>query len=118
MKKLAILTSHPIQYNAPWFRMLTDRNEIQLKVFYTWDQTEHGLKYDHGFGKKVEWDIPLLVGYDYRFVKNISKDPGSHHFKGLINPTLNKEIEEWGPDALLVFFLVLFESFKMPASFS
>lgn len=103
MKKLAIITSHPIQYNAPWFKLLSERNIIKIKVFYTWSQIEKERKYDPGFDKAVEWDIPLLEGYQYTFVKNTSADPGSHHRKGIINPTLNKEIEDWQPDALLVF---------------
>jgi glycosyltransferase involved in cell wall biosynthesis len=103
MKRLAIITSHPIQYNAPWFKLLAQSKEIRPKVFYTWEQTGNGAKYDPEFGKEIEWDIPLLEGYEYVFVKNIASDPGTHHFKGLINPSLNKEVGEWEPDAILVF---------------
>lgn len=103
MKKLAIVTTHPIQYNAPWFRLLNESGQVVPKVFYTWGQLESGQKFDPGFGKKVDWDIPLLEGYDFTFVKNVSKDPGSHHHKGIINPSLNTIIEQWQPDAVLVF---------------
>ena len=102
-KKLAIITTHPIQYNAPWFRLLNQSDTVQPKVFYTWSQTELEDKFDPGFGKVVQWDIPLLEGYEYCFVQNISITPGTHHFKGIINPTLISEIEEWQPDAVLVF---------------
>jgi len=101
MVKLAIVTTHPIQYNDPWFKMLAAK--VQLKVFYTWEQSSTGLKFDPGFKRVIKWDIPLLEGYDYTFVKNISVDPGTHHFKGIINPTLIQEIEQWHPDAILVF---------------
>lgn len=100
---LAIVTTHPIQYNAPWFKMLASQPGINLKVFYTWEQANNNHKYDPGFGKVVSWDIPLLEGYDYTFVRNISDNPGSHHYKGIVNPTLNKEIQDWGADAILVF---------------
>lgn len=103
MKKLAIVTTHPIQYNAPWFKLLAERKKVELMVFYTWGQLKDGDKYDPGFGKKVEWDIPLLEGYNYTFVKNTSGKPGSEHFNGIVNPTLVKEIEQWGADAVLVF---------------
>lgn len=103
MKKLAIITTHPIQYNAPLFRLLTERNQIDIKVFYTWSQSAAGEKYDPGFGQNIKWDIPLLEGYDYTFVENISNNPGSHHYKGINNPTLIKQIEDWGADALLVY---------------
>lgn len=103
MKKLAIVSSHPIQYNAPLFRQLSEGREVGIKVFYTWEQSQAGRKFDPDFGKDIEWDIPLLEGYEFQFVKNISTDPGTHHFKGLVNPTLNQEIVAWGPDAVLVF---------------
>lgn len=103
MKKLAIITSHPIQYNAPWFRILAERKKLVILVFYTWGQLKEDAKFDPGFGKKVEWDLPLLEGYDFTFVNNSSSDPGTHHFKGIVNPTLNEEIKVWNPDAILVF---------------
>src|SRR5689334_23212002 len=99
MKKIAIVTSHPIQYNAPLFQLLAQRGVVATKVFYTWEQSRGGEKYDPDLGKKIAWDIPLLEGYEYSFVRNVSTDPGTHHFKGLINPDLNKVIKEWGADA-------------------
>ena len=38
MKRLAIVTTHPIQYNAPLFAMLAERGKITIKVFYTWGE--------------------------------------------------------------------------------
>lgn len=76
---------------------------MQIKVFYTWSQSVQGPKYDPGFAKKIEWDIPLLDGYDYTFVNNIATDPGTHHFKGIVNPTLNREIEQWAPNSILIY---------------
>lgn len=102
MKKLAIVTTHPIQYHVPWLVRLMEKH-IRIKVFYTWEQSGDGLVYDPGFGKEIRWDIPLLEGYEYKFVKNISRRPGTEHFMGIINPSLNEEIAAWGPDALLVF---------------
>lgn len=103
MKRLAIVTSHPIQYNAPLFRFLHERKKIAIKVFYTWSQTQVAAKFDPGFKKVVEWDIPLLEGYNYTFVNNTATKPGTHHFRGIINPTLNNEIQQWNPDALLIY---------------
>lgn len=102
MKRLAIVTTHPIQYNAPWFRLLSASGAVEVKVYYTWEQSRTGPKFDPGFGRVIEWDIPLLEGYEFTFVKNTSPQPGSHHFKGMINPTLIKEIEAWKADMILV----------------
>ena len=103
MKKLAIITTHPIQYNAPLFRLLSERGVIQVKVFYTWSQSQEGNLFDPGFGKNREWDIPLLQGYSYDFVPNISSRPGSHHFLGVINPGLIDSIISFSPDSILVY---------------
>lgn len=103
MKKLAIVTSHPIQYNAPLFRLLAERGKIELKVFYTWGQTEQGFVYDPDFKKEFKWDIPLLDGYEKEFVENVSKKPGAGHFKGIKNKDLVQRIDRYDPDALLIF---------------
>jgi glycosyltransferase involved in cell wall biosynthesis len=101
--RLAIVTTHPIQYNAPWFRLLAADSQVEPMVFYTWSQSAAGAKYDPDFGRQIEWDIPLLDGYAYKFVNNTARKPGSHHFSGIVNPGLIKEIEQWGADAILVF---------------
>lgn len=103
MKRLAIVTTHPIQYNAPLFRLLAQSGNLQIKVFYTWEQSRQGTKFDPGFGKTVTWDIPLLDGYEYEFVTNSAKNPGSHHFWGVQTPNLNQEIVNWAADAVLVY---------------
>ncbi|MBN2891864.1 MAG: glycosyltransferase family 4 protein [Bacteroidales bacterium] len=102
MRKLAIIITHPIQYYSPLFKLLAERNKIQIKVFYTWEQSKEKV-FDQKFGREIKWDIPLLDGYDYAFVKNISKNPGSGTFNGVVNPTLISEIEEWKANAILVF---------------
>jgi glycosyltransferase involved in cell wall biosynthesis len=101
--RIAIVTTHPIQYNAPLFALLHKRNFITIKVFYTWGDAVLETKYDPGFQKSVKWDIDLLNGYNYTFVRNIAKMPGSHHFMGINNPTLNEEITAWGASAVLVY---------------
>lgn len=103
MNRLAIITTHPIQYNAPLFKLLNERNQITIKVFYTWGTSSLENKYDPGFKKNITWDIPLLNGYEYSFVKNTSSKPGSHHYRGIANPTLIADIEQWGADAILFY---------------
>ncbi|MEI6888485.1 MAG: glycosyltransferase family 4 protein [Bacteroidales bacterium] len=101
-KKLAIISSHPIQYNAPLFTMLANSEKLELKVFYTWSQSKDSL-FDKDFGKTIQWDIPLLEGYPYEFTDNVSKNPGPGSFLGIVCPSLNTHITEWGAEALLVY---------------
>jgi glycosyltransferase involved in cell wall biosynthesis len=125
MKKLAIITSHPIQYYAPWFRYLIGDKDCSTKVFYLWD---FGInkQIDAGFQQPIQWDIPLLTGYDYEFVPNVSSNPGTHHFWGLQNPSLLERISIYNPDAILLMsynyasiydFLWHWKSHKTPLIF-
>ena len=101
MRRLAVITTHPIQYYAPWFRYLISETLLQLKVFYLWD---FGVtrQQDAGFRQPIQWDIPLLAGYEYEFVPNSSTDPGTHHFWGLHNPSLLQQVRTYNPDAVLL----------------
>ena len=59
--------------------------------------------YDPGFNRMVKWDVPILEGYDYDFLPNISSDPGSHHFFGLNNPSVVDHIRQWDPTHILIY---------------
>ena len=102
MKSIAIITSHPIQYYAPAFQLLAKSREINLKVFYTWGENSIK-KHDPGFEKIIEWDIPILAGYTYEFLNNTAKDQGTHHFNGIINPDAIQKIQQYKPDAILIY---------------
>jgi glycosyltransferase involved in cell wall biosynthesis len=100
--KLAIVTTHPIQYYAPVFKLLHERQKISIMVYYTWGEKSK-VKYDPGFGATIGWDIPLTDGYPFSWLENASTDPGTHHYRGIINPDLISKITNWQPDAILVF---------------
>ena len=100
--KLAIISTHPIQYYAPVFKLLHERGQVELKVFYTWGEDSQK-SHDPGFNKTVKWDISLLDGYPYEWAKNTSTTPGSHNFKGIVNPELPQQIEAYKPDAILIY---------------
>jgi glycosyltransferase involved in cell wall biosynthesis len=64
---LAILTTHPIQYQVPVWKGLASRGNIPFKVLYMSDQGQCA-RFDPGFGKSLSWDIDLLGGYESEFV--------------------------------------------------
>jgi len=98
---ILILISHPIQYLVPFFRELSRTKGINLKVLYTWNFGVEST-FDKQFGREVKWDIPLLEGYRYAFLKNRSPKPSSD-FWGQINFGIVCELKKEKPDALLVF---------------
>lgn len=101
--RLAIIITHPIRYVVPLFKLLSERNKIQLKVFYTYGPELFRLKkYDPQYREKNEKALPLFDGYEYVFVENIAKKKSTSLFSGIDNPTLIKEVEAWKPDAILI----------------
>lgn len=90
--RLAILSTHPIQYNAPLFRMLHSNNKLDVRVFFskTWDQ----VKYDPDFQLEVTWDIPVTEGYDH-----CTYDASTYSGKKL----LLEGIQSFDPQAILVY---------------
>lgn len=83
--------------------MLTERGNIQIRVFYTWGEGCQHNMFDPGFGKVISWDIPLLDGYDFEWVENVAAKPGSDHFNGIVNPSLPQQVDAYRPDAVLVY---------------
>lgn len=101
MKKLIYILSHPIQYQSPLLKKLAQQPEIDLKVLYLTKHTMGGT--DRQFGKKIKWDIPLLDGYDYEFIKNHSPKAGvSGSFFGLMNFGIVHKIRKEKADVVLV----------------
>jgi glycosyltransferase involved in cell wall biosynthesis len=99
--RLAVLASHPIQYQAPLYRALAKSPEIDLMVLFC---SNWGLKTyrDEGFGQELKWDIPLLDGYRSEFLPNVSPSPNLTGFWGLINPAVVRRLREGKFDAIWI----------------
>jgi len=97
--RLAIVASHPIQYQAPVFRRLAQ--QVDLKVFYAHRATPED-QAAAGFGVPFEWDIDLLSGYAHEVVANVSKTPGTGRFLGCDTPQLADRLVHDGYAAVLV----------------
>jgi glycosyltransferase involved in cell wall biosynthesis len=82
--RLGILATHPIQYQAPWFRALA--READLEVFFAHrpDAAQQG----EGFGKAFDWDVDLLSDYKHRFLVNVAKNPSASRFSGCDTPEI------------------------------
>jgi len=98
--RVAFVTSHPIQYQVPVFRCLAARKDIEFTVLFAMlpDAAAQGA----GFGVAFEWDIPLLEGYQYRILKNVSKSPGVTHFSGCDTPEVQSVLRELEIDVVVV----------------
>jgi len=97
--KIGILSSHPIQYQAPWFRKLAQQADIH--VYFAHRATKQD-QANAGFSIEFDWDVDLISGYPYTFLENISKNPGVNSFNGCNTPEISKIIQVGSYDAFVV----------------
>ncbi|MDO9443095.1 MAG: glycosyltransferase family 4 protein [Beijerinckiaceae bacterium] len=104
--RLAIVASHPIQYQAPLFRELSKR--LDLDVFFALDPTPED-QGRAGFGAGFSWDVDLVSGYRHQFLKNVATRPGIS-FAGADTPEVGPLLRNGHYDAVLVlgFYLKTF----------
>ena len=98
--RVAMVTTHPIQYQVPWLRRLAARPGIDLHVYFAMipDAVEQGRE----FGVQFEWDIPLLDGYEYTVLENRARHPSLTEFRGCDTPQLYGELRRGRYDAVIV----------------
>ncbi len=98
--RVAVVTTHPIQYQVPWLQKLAARDGIDLQVFFAMlpDKAEQGRE----FGVAFEWDLPLLEGYRYTVLENRSPSPSTTSFNGCDTPQIYQELRRGRFDAVIV----------------
>jgi glycosyltransferase involved in cell wall biosynthesis len=89
--RLAYFATHPIQYQAPLLRRIAQEPDIDFKVFFGSDISVHGYV-DEGFGVRVQWDTPLLEGYNHEFLPLLHR-PSNHDSLGSLGP-LNRGVKQ------------------------
>jgi glycosyltransferase involved in cell wall biosynthesis len=97
--RLAVVASHPIQYHAPLFRVLSQR--LDLMVFFA-NRASSSDQAKAGFGVAFDWDVDLLSGYAHHFLTNVAKLPGVDHFAGCDTPEIGTRLQKGRFDAVLV----------------
>lgn len=98
---LAILTTHPIQYQVPLWQALARDGSVPFEVWYL---SDHGveLSYDVQFGKSFSWDLDTLRGYPSRFLK-VNKNANVARFNQVrLAQDLGRLFDERGITALWI----------------
>jgi len=95
--RLAVVASHVIQYQDPFYRRLAAHPGIDLTVFFC---SAEGAKtyHDVGMGTTLRWDLELLQGYEHRFLRHFGWGQG---FFRLVNPGLVPALVRGNFDAVL-----------------
>lgn len=99
MRRVALLASHPIQYQAPWFRALAEVCDLTVWFCHRQSAEEQGLA---GFGAAFDWDVPLLDGYRFEWLSNVSGRPGVDRYSGCDTPEVRDRLARGDFDACIV----------------
>lgn len=97
--RLAVVASHPVQYNAPLFRELASL--VDVTVFYAYAAVPED-QAKAGFGVGFTWDVDLFSSYRYEFLVNEAKRPGLARFDGVDTPGVGKKLRDGRFDAVLL----------------
>lgn len=99
--RLAIVSSHPIQYAAPLYAHLAREPDLELTVLYCSDSSLRGER-DRGFARGVAWDVDLLAGYDSIFLGSRHRQRAGAGFWSLVCPELVRELSRRRYDVVWV----------------
>lgn len=101
MIKLAVLAPHPIQYHAPLYRSLAARSDLDLHVLF---MSDLGLvpSHDVGFGRRIQFDVPLTEGFSSEILRNFSGRPEQLGFASRVNPSVLSRLSALQADVTLV----------------
>lgn len=97
--RLGIVTTHPIQYQVPWFASLAADARLDLHVGFGWlpDAHAQGVGFDRAFA----WDLPLLDGYRWSELPRRDGHPQLSRFFGIRLRGVARWLREQRLDALV-----------------
>ena len=98
---LAILTTHPIQYQVPLWQALARDGRVPFEVWYL---TSHATKKSHDveFGKEFSWDLDMLAGYPHRFLDVTPGATPNSFWKCRLKEKLRDRLRKSGVRALWI----------------
>jgi glycosyltransferase involved in cell wall biosynthesis len=98
--RVAVVATHPIQYQIPWYQAIARHAGIDLIVYYALvpNSAQQGI----GFGVPFEWDIPMFDGYRWSALENRRAKPELGRFFGSSTPQIRERLAEDRPDAVIV----------------
>jgi glycosyltransferase involved in cell wall biosynthesis len=104
VRKLAVLATHPVQYQCPLWASVSRSRDLKLKVFFGSDFSIRGYT-DTDFTTHVAWSQDLLQGFDYVF----TGDKSWHPLLFRAGKSLYDALDAYQPtDILLNAYLPLF----------
>ncbi len=99
MYRVALVASHVIQYQDPFFRLLAVEPQIDLTVYFC-SRAGAEVYRDVEMQTTLQWDLEMLQGYDHRFLRNFGFGEG---YTRLVNPAIVPSILFGRYDAVIFF---------------
>lgn len=98
--KVAILSYHPMPYHVAFYRAAHEDPRVRTTVLFL---DRYGIEgqFDPEFEVEVKWDLPLLEGFESKFLRNVTFDNTWPLFMR-VNPGLFGEIALRDYDAVLI----------------
>ena len=100
-KRLAIISTHPIQYQAPIWRALAHMPDLDVHVYYGSDFSIRGYR-DRHFGVDFKWDVPLTDGHASTFLSTDSNSTIERGFFSMRPTHLRSRLRAFRPDCALI----------------
>jgi glycosyltransferase involved in cell wall biosynthesis len=97
--RVALIASHVIQYQDPFFRLLAAEPNIDLTVLFC-SRAGVDVYHDKDMGTTLRWDLEMLHGYRHEFLRNVGRGDG---YPRLINPGIIPKILFGRYDAVIFF---------------
>ena len=98
---LAILTTHPIQYQAPLWQALARDGRVPFEVWFLTNHAKQPSR-DVEFGRIFAWDIDTLSGYPHRFLDVVEGATPSAFSKCRLRERLRDRLRTSGATALWI----------------
>lgn len=112
--RLCVVFTHPTQHHGPLWRKLSEQPGLSLKVLYLSDENQSSG--DSFLGEKAQaWDVDLLGGYQYEFLKDLSNKVPAQRRKSVISPALFEQIKPQNFDAVFMQSFVNY-SYRLTAA--
>lgn len=106
--RLGVVFTHPTQHHGPLWRKLSEQPGLSLQVLYLSSENQGSGDSLLG-GSSQAWDVDLMSGYEYEYLKDLSGKVPTKRTKTVISPGL---ISCLTPDRFDAIFMQSFVNYS------
>jgi glycosyltransferase involved in cell wall biosynthesis len=99
--RLGVVFTHPTQHHGPLWKKLSEQSNLSVKVLYLSDENQKVGDSQLGNSAKA-WDVDLLDGYCYEYLKDLSGKVPMVRRKSVISPGLIAQLTPQNFDAVFM----------------